>query len=72
MNDCVLEEARERAFKYVIFFAMTVSVISISSLSVTLPMAFSYVARLDSRIHLDTAYCDVSLIANRKKAFRCQ
>uniref|UniRef100_A0A915AZX2 Nematode cuticle collagen N-terminal domain-containing protein n=1 Tax=Parascaris univalens TaxID=6257 RepID=A0A915AZX2_PARUN len=60
------EEGRERAFKYVVLFAGLISLISVVSLCVTIPMAFSYVGRLDRRIQSDRAYCEetVSEIAD--------
>lgn len=53
------EDRRERAFRYIILFAVLISTIAISSLTVTLPISFTYVTSLDRRISSEIDYCRV-------------
>lgn len=56
-----LEELREKAYKVVAYSSIGFSMIAVLSVSITLPMVYHYVERIQIQMDADVGFCRVSI-----------
>lgn len=58
----MMEDNRERAYKFVAYSAVTFSLVAILSVCITMPMVYNFVNHVQQQTKRDLQYCKVRII----------
>lgn len=57
------EDLREKAYRFVAYFSIGFSIITVLSISITLPMVYNYVSHIEAQMTGDVMFCRVIINA---------